>query len=664
MLKSRIFENLSNILPILAAIIVGLFSGIGVWVFKHLIEFFTQLWFVHISGQLQILGKLHILLLPVSGGLIVGWIVKQWIGTEKYHGLPGIIEACALRGARLPYSKMPIRVLAAAISIGCGASVGPEDPSVQVGTNIGSLVGQIFRFSEQRIRSLVAGGAAAGIASAFNAPIAGIFFALEVLLGQLDSASFSYAAIAAVSASIFTQIVSGSQPAFAVVSYGFGSLIELPFYLILGILSGPLAAIYIRLMDLSRRTFHKLIIPTWLHPAIAGLFVGLTGVFLPQVFGVGYQTIETLLSGLQFSLPFLIALLLAKLLLTPLSIGSGYVGGVFAPSLFLGAVLGGAFGEAVQQLFPNLQISTPAFVLVGMAAVLASTIRAPLTATLLLFEMTQDYHIILPLVFAMSISLFLSRAIEQESVYTMPLARDNIRLHQGRDIEILESIQIQEVMTPVKEYLNETQTLREATEILYRTHHHGLPVLNNAAELIGIFTLQELEKSDPQMLDQITVGQQCTRTLITAYPNQSIGIALQKMSQHDIGRLPIVSPDNPSHLLGILRRSDIIRAYELAIARRAELRHRSNKIQLGVLNNSQIQEITIHTGSACANKVIQSIPWPQGCIITGIRRGTQTIIPHGNTHLRPGDTLIVLGEPHEINSIQALASQPAEAPGI
>lgn len=547
----------------LAAIIVGLLTGVGVWLFKQLINLIQMFMFNTLGNVIEPFGRWLVVILPVSGGLIVGLISFFMIGKERYHGLPGIIEACALAGGRLPFTKMPIRVTASAISIGSGASVGPEDPSVQVGANIGSMIGQWLHFSEERVRALVAGGAAAGIASAFNAPIAGVFFALEVLLGELSGSSFAYITISGVIASVFTQAVSGSQPAFNIPQYSFNSIWELPLYLGLGLLAGPLSAAYIQLITLSRKIFHKLVIPLWSKPALAGLIVGVVGIFLPQIFGVGYEVIGSILGNNSLPVFLLLILLIAKLILTPVSIGGGFVGGVFAPSLFLGATLGGAYGMIANWLFPSLEISMPAFAMVGMAAVLAGTVHAPLTALLLLFEMTHDYRIILPLMFAVAISLIVARRLQKESVYRLPLVENGIRLESGRDVEVLEGITVQDVMYKDLTYLNESDTISTAVDLFSKTRRHGLPVINSSGELSGMLTLEDIEKASSRNVDKDNdiVGDICTRQLETVYPDETIGTAFRRMSIKDIGRLPVVSRENPLQLIGILRRNDIISSF-------------------------------------------------------------------------------------------------------
>lgn len=626
-----------------AALILGLTTSLGIWLFKQLIDLFERLAFGDLISVLQPLGSWTIALLPVLGGLIVGVLLHRLVGEERHHGVAGIMEAVALAGGRLRYRRMPVKALSATIAIGAGASVGPEDPSVQIGANFGSMFGQLLHLSDDRVRTLVASGAAGAIAAAFNAPIAGIFFALEIIMGELTGSTFGSVALAAVISAVTMQALTGPEPAFHVPTYEFNSPMELPLYLVLGVLAGMVAVIYIRAIYAAHDVFHHLRIPRWLKPALAGVVVGVTGIFLPQIFGVGYSTIEGLLNGVTPSVTLLAVLLVAKLLMTAISVGGGFPGGVFAPSLFLGAALGSAFGALMQGAFPQLPIAPPAFALAGMAAVLAGTIHAPLTAIILLFEMTNDYRIILPVMFAVAISLLLAQRLFRDSVYTLGLARKGIRLQRGRDVEVLDTIAVSEVMQTEPRTLRENDTLATAMEVLAQTRHHGLPVINAADELVGILTVQDIDRAwlDGQIQ---TVGQVCTRELLTAYPDESIGAALRRMSARDVGRLPVVARDHPRRLLGVLRRTDLVRAYDIALTRRAQLRHAAQQVRLGALTDAQVIELSISADALCANKQVKEMAWPPGCVLVSLRRGRQMLIPRGETLLRGGDVLVVVTE--------------------
>lgn len=486
------------------------------------------------------------------------------------------MEAVSLGGGRLPYRKIPIKTVAAALSIGSGASVGPVDPSVQIGAYLGSMFGQLLRLSDERIRALVASGVAGGIAATFNAPITGIFFALEIVIGELSVNAFGIVALAAVASSVFAQAVSGPQPVFHIPAYAFNSVWELPLYFGLGVLSGLSAAFYIRLHHFTRGIFDKWNAPRWFKPVIAGLAVGLAGMYLPQVFGMGYDTIEKILNGKPLAIMILLSLAFAKLVLTPVCISSGFHGGVFAPALFSGAALGSSYGLIAQQVFPSLNISPPAFAMVGMAAVLAGTIHAPISSFMLLFEMTHDYRIILPLIAAVNVSLFLSWHLQHNSVYTLGLARKGIRLQRGRDVGVLETITVDKIMETEIDTLRESDSLTVAIDLLMRKRYHGLPVLNDAGELTGIITVQDIDRIQSDGSGMMhTVGEVCTRELLLAYPDETIRAALRRIGVRNVSQLPVVARDNSRRLVGLLRNTDIACAYDLAVTRRAAIRHRA-----------------------------------------------------------------------------------------
>lgn len=639
--------------------LVGILSAAGVWIFKRLIDLVQTLMFTDVGKAVSPLGIWSILLIPVAGGLVVGLISKYLIREERFRGVAGVMESVALAGGRLSYKTVPFKAIGAAISIGSGAAVGPEDPSVQIGANLGSFFGQAFRQSDERIRTLVAAGSAAAIAAAFNAPIAGVFFALEIILGEISGSALGMVLVASVVSAVFTQAVSGSEPAFHIPVYAFKSIWELPFYLVLGILAGPLSAGYVRLIYLMQKWFKRWKTNDWIKPASAGLVIGVVGIFLPHVFGVGYGTISEILNQNDFSLVFLIILLLAKLIMTPLCVGSGFMGGVFAPALFLGAALGGAFGMVSSALFPGLSITAPAFALVGMAAVLAGAVHAPLTAILLLFEMTNDYRIILPLMFAVAVSMLLSQRLQRDSVYTFGLAQHGIRLDRGREVEVLQTITVGEVMEKCSLTIVDTDLIEVADRILNQTHSHGLPVLNTTGDLIGILTLQDIKKAEADKYNTTKVGEVCSRELEVAYPGEPLSSALLRMSRNDLGRLPVVDRNYPRRLVGMLHRSDVIHAYEIAVDRRTSERHLAQKIRLDAVtpNRVDVNDFFVEKGALCAGKKIAEIPWPPDTLIASIQRGNQVFIPHGETLIQPGDILVVVAKGQMRQTIQNLCER-------
>jgi CIC family chloride channel protein len=634
---------------------LGLATGIGVWLFKEMILLSHNFFLERIARAIETYGIWTIALIPVLGGLIVGLIQYYFIGIERYHGVAGIIESVALSGGRLRYWRIPAKTIASAVSIGAGASVGPEDPSVQIGSNLGSMFGSLMKMSEERVRTLVAAGAAAGVASAFNAPIAGVFFAVEIILGEIGTSALGIVVLSSVIASVFTQAVAGVQPAFSVPPYAFNSPWELLLYFVLGMIAGPLSALYVKFLYQAQDYFHGLKIPRWGKPAIAGLLVGIAGIFLPEIFGEGYHAIGDVLNGQNETIWLLFALMIAKLVMTPISIGGGFAGGVFAPALFIGAMLGGGFGLVAQNLFPGLNIVPAAFAMVGMAAVLAGAVHAPLTAILLLFEMTHDYRIILPLMFAVVISLLISKYIESDSVYMLGLARKGIRIERGRDVEVLERITVDEVMTESPPFVREDMPIKETMAYMNKNNVQGLPVLNRKGELFGLVTMRDIRDTEHDENDRI--GEISSRDLLVAYPDDTIGAALRRMAVQDIGRMPVVSRENQKLLVGLLRRADAIRAYDIALKRHTLLRHRAHQARLDTFSGVDVQEVTIQRGAECDGATLRDADWPRDCVIASVRRGREFFIPRGDTILQAGDVLVFVAEGEAREAVERLCAQ-------
>jgi CIC family chloride channel protein len=284
--------------------------------------------------------------------------------------------------------------------------------------------------------------------------------------------------------------------------------------------------------------------------------------------------------------------------------------------------------------------------MVGMAAVLAGSVHAPLTAVILLFEMTNDYRIILPLMFAVIISMVLAQRLIHDSVYTLGLARHGIRLERGRDVDVLETITVGEVMQPAPLIISETDSVEHVSEIFAETRHHGLPVLNEQGELTGIVTTQDLARYQDQDNTSLSIADVYTSDIITVYPDETIGLALRRMGGRDIGRMPVVARSNPRQLIGWLRRSDLLRAYDVALTKRASRRHRMHQVRLGAISggNVRVFEFLIEAGSSCDGKRVKEVPWPSNCLVTSLRKGRNVVIPHGNTVLNSGNTLVVVTE--------------------
>jgi CIC family chloride channel protein len=627
---------------IATALIVGLGGGLGAVVFRWLINSFTHISFDVMRGWLSFMGPAYVVIVPAIGGLFVGPMIFFFAREAKGHGVPEVMEAIALRGGRIRPIVVLIKSLASSLCIGTGGSVGREGPIVQIGSALGSTLGQLLKLSDERIRNLVACGAAAGIAATFNAPIAGVIFALEIILGEFSVSYFSTVVISSVTASVVGRIAFGNTAAFAAPPYSLVSPWELPLYVLLGGLAGLVAFVFVGALYWFEDLFDAWRFPEYVKPAAGGLLVGAIGFYFPHVFGVGYPAIgDALLDKLMLGTMGL--LVLAKVLATSLTIGSGGSGGVFAPSLFIGAMAGGAFGNVVHQLLPNTTAVPGAYALVGMAAVFAGAAHAPITAIIILFEMTNDYRIILPLMLATVVSTLLSQRLRRENIYTLKLSRRGVRLEQGRDIDVMQGVLVGEAMTTNVDTVGADLPLIELDRAFHETHHHGFPVLDGNGGLFGVVTIQDLERARERgPIPGMYVRDIATRSVLTAYPDEPVWTALRRLGTRDVGRLPVVDRQNPQRLVGIIRRHDIVRAYKVGIRRKLEMQARTERFRLSKLADTEFIEIEILLQSPVAHQAVKELTLPEGCVLVSILRDNRVLIPHGDTRLAPGDRLTAL----------------------
>jgi H+/Cl- antiporter ClcA/predicted transcriptional regulator len=501
----------------------------------------------------------------------------------------------ASQGTKKPLALRPaIKMVAAAVSLGSGASLGPEGPSVEIGANFGSLLSQALQVSKERRQLLLGAGAAAGLAAGFNAPIAGVFLALELVLGTTFATSaVSVVLLAAVVASLIAQIGLGAQPAFTLPAYEVRSPLEFPLYMGLGVLASLVSVVYIQSIQVARRCFRGQVqgfswMAAWprsLTPAIGGLLVGLAALVWPQIMGIGYETIEAMLQDVKFSLPLLLGLLAVKLIATAISLGSGFVGGIFAPAMFLGASLGAAYGKILAALLPASMVSIaapPAYAMVGMAAVLAGSARAPLTSILLLFELTRDYRIVLPLMAAVGLSIWLVELLQPTPDRGQNLQQLGLNFEKGQNLEILQSLAVSEAMQPPGTMFGDSTSVIEAALDLTNSQGRRALVVNDSGHLVGIVTLQDLKRAIAQLDSSIednwmppTLGSVCTTDLLYAYPDELVAEALDRMAARGLHQLPVVERDNIHRVLGVLERDGIDLACNVAATRQVLRQHLS-----------------------------------------------------------------------------------------
>jgi CIC family chloride channel protein len=414
---------------IVLSVVVGILTGLGSVGFIHVLDAVATFARGSIAGFLSRFGEAQLVLLPAIGGLLVGPIVHLFAREAKGHGVPEVMTALALHGGRIRKRVVMVKVIASSLTIGFGGVAGREGPMVQIGSAIGSTVGQWARLTSNNVRTLVTCGAAGGIAATFNAPIAAAIFSMEVLTRRLH-ADFLLVLLTSLSSCMVARHFLGNYPAFMSPVYDLVSPAELPLYFLMGILIGIAAIGYVKLLYRSEDLFAAWSFPDYLKPAIGGLLVGLFLRYFPEVYGSGLPAVESAL-WVRFSWQLLLALFFAELLANCATLGSGGSGGVFAPSLYMGAMLGGAFGSLIHSMFPEWTAGSGAYAMVGMAAFFAATAKAPTTSILILFEMTNDYRIMLPLMAATVGSVYVSHLLSPFTIYTLRLHRRGISFPKG-----------------------------------------------------------------------------------------------------------------------------------------------------------------------------------------------------------------------------------------
>ena len=414
---------------IILAVVVGVLTGLGSVGFIYALESVAAFARGPVASLFDRFGTAQLVLLPALGGLMVGPIVQRFAKEAKGHGVPEVMTALARHGGHIRKRVVGVKVIASSLTIGFGGTAGREGPMVQIGSAIGSTVGQWTRLTPNDLRTLVSCGAAGGVAATFNAPIAAAIFSMEVLIGRIRT-DFLLVLLTSLSSCLVARYFLGNFPAFMAPTYSLVSPAEVPLYFLMGTIIGVAATVYVRLLYRSEDLFAQWQFPDWLKPAVGGLLVGLVLRFYPEVYGSSFEAIESAL-WVRFDAGLLWWLFVAALVANCATLGSGGSGGVFAPSLYMGAMLGGVFGSFAHAIFPDWTAGSGAYAMVGMAAFFAAAAKAPTTAILILFEMTNDYRIMLPLMAAVVGSVYISHRYSPFSIYTLRLHQRGIPFPYG-----------------------------------------------------------------------------------------------------------------------------------------------------------------------------------------------------------------------------------------
>ena len=544
---------------------VGAGAGVGAIGFRYLIEGFTWLFTGHTdpsalghftNPHLAFLGPFVVLVVPIVGGLLFGPLVYRFAPEARGHGVPEVMLAVHQNEGKIRGRVPVVKSLASAITIGAGGSVGREGPIVQIGSAIGSGLGQLTRQAGENTRLLVACGAAGGIAATFNAPIAGVFFALELILRNFETRSFGLVVLASVVATAVGRIAFGSEAFLTLPAFHVVSGLEYPLYALLGILAALVGVAFIRALygaeDFADRIWHG---PAWLRPAVGGILLGALLLALPEMYGVGYPVLEGAIAG-KYALGLLLLYLVGKIAATSLTMAIGGSGGVFAPALFMGAMLGSAFGLGAHDLLPAATAGAGAYGLVGMAAVFAATGRAPITAVIIVFELTGDYSIILPLMLAVVVATALSHLMSEDSIYTLKLRRRGIDLERPAAAG-LPRVSIGAAMQTAPVPLAPEARLGDVAARLADEGRLALPVVDADHVVVGVVDARAVERS-------LGAGEEAgaldvAESVPNLRPIDDLSLAIEAIAEGDREALPIVDADGG--LVGWVEHRDLLRAY-------------------------------------------------------------------------------------------------------
>ena len=636
------------------AAIVGLFTGLAAVAFGELIDFVDWFAFDMVAERMRALGPWRVALLPAAGALLAAPIVLRLVRETRGQGVSQVMFAVETSGGRIGPLVAPAKAVATALTIGAGGSAGREGPVTQIGAGIGSTVAQALRLSDDNTRLLVGAGVAGGVATMFNAPIAGVFFALEVVLRNFNTRNFSVVVLAAVVATFVEVALLGDKPAIAIPAYGLESAIELPLYAALGLLSAAAAVLFVRLIYAAEDRFLQLRVPsTLLVPAIGGLIAGLLAVAHIGVLGEGVATMDQVLRG-EFNTRTVLLLALLKPLATAATIGAGGSGGVFRPALFIGAMIGISYGSAATAVFPNAVGEPAAYAIVGMAAFFAATSRAPMSAVMMLFEMTRGYELILPLMIAVAVATLAAQVLGRGSVYSIGLERRGVHIDEEQaPLTVMQTLRVSDAMSPIAVTCRVDTPISEVMRELAGDPEAAPLVLDDEDAIVGIISNADLNEAIAGGDHDRPAFEIASRDVRTVFADHTLHDALGIFAFAQSHSLPVVTREDPRRAVGALRRSDITQAYSGAVERR-DTATRRNQLRSVTSDDVRYLELRVMPRSALSGRQLSEVQLTEDAVIVAVRHNGATLIPRGHTRIAAGDRVTLIAAAAAVEEVRAI----------
>ncbi|HWZ24470.1 MAG TPA: chloride channel protein [Verrucomicrobiae bacterium] len=501
------------------------------------------------------------ILVPVVGSLTMGYLLYRFFPDARGSGVPQTKAALWARGGRISFATVFGKFFCTSATLACGIPLGREGPAVQVGAGIASMLGRYLGLKPEKVKALIPVGAAAAIAAAFNTPLAAVVFALEEVVGDLHAPVLGSVVLASATSWGMLRLLLGNDPLFQVPQYQLVHPGELGIYALLGVLGGFISAAFTRLLLSMRAWFLRRPKKTvWFQPVVGGLTVGMMGYFVPQILGVGYKYVGDVLNG-GMALKLMLLLLVLKLFAVTISYASGNAGGIFGPSLFLGAMLGGIVGTLAHHVAPGYVATPGAYALVGMGTAFAGIVRAPMTSVLMIFEITRDYAVIVPLMISNLVSFFISSRFQREPIYEVLAQQDGIHLPTAGSRIQESQRQVYQAMHAATEVLDAHAAVQEALNNVSASSLHAWPVIDKSG-VVGMVSLSRLQKA----LTEGSTQQPLSAILPTdefphVHMDHSLAMALDRMGANQLDVLPVVNRANVHKLEGIVTLQDVLRLY-------------------------------------------------------------------------------------------------------
>lgn len=493
-------------------------------------------------------------LVPVLGALGTGWLLAKYFPSARGSGIPQTKFAIFIHDGYISLKTVLGKFLCCSTSLASGIALGREGPSVQIGAGIASVLARRSGLQGDDVKALLPVGCSAALAAAFNTPIAAVLFALEEILGDLHAPVLGSVVISSATSWMVLHMILGDEPLFHVPAYQLVSPIEFVVYAVLGVVGGLASVAFVKLLLNLRIWFRALPAKTvWLQPAVGGLVVGLLGWYMPEVLGVGYDYVERVLGG-DMAVRTIALLVVLKVVATAVCYSSGNAGGIFGPSLFIGAMVGGTVGSLAHALMPGVTANPGAYALIGMGTAFAGIVRTPLTSVIMIFEMTRDYSIIVPLMISNLISFFVSYRLQRQPIYEALAHQEGVSLPGGEERGHQKRLNVSDVIEQGETVAAED--LLDARKTLPADAAAAWPVMQGE-RLVGLLSEAMIRK----VADGTTAGVAAERQYPFVHPDHPLSLALEKMGDHNLNMLPVVSRANVSQLLGVVRLPAILKAF-------------------------------------------------------------------------------------------------------